>query len=465
MFSVNIKRSDTIMLIIFISVCVALRISFVDKDLLQHDLAAYLVPANSLLTHFEFLDQSGQPMAFSAPLSPVLIAIFKKIFGAFWIEPIIAFQCLLLFSTGLFLKKFIQMYDTKFAHFGAYLLVFNPNSLGAAHALQTETFFTFFLFWSTINFASFIRQGTPKHLYSAILLAAIAAHIRPVGLYWAYFLPAFVFMCAFFKHGTKRYSLRFAAKHSILALICLLMLFAPWQTRNYLTFGYYDFTSNKGFYLRDNLFALYSSGGITLDDAKLTFNKKFEKHCSSVQILCDSENPFVMSEAMSDFVISDLKQTNPATIAKAELKSLIMLTVSPGTGLFREGWGIKNLNIGGVSSDQGFSGMVQAANALLKNTNPFYLAFFGLSLAFSITIKLLATIGVFNLINNERASLTLFILTSTGLLVASYMFLGQPRFRVPIEPILTYLAILGLQTIWTVWRDNVNHIISEKQTN
>ena len=463
MFSVNIKRSDTIMLIIFMSVCVALRISFVDKDLLQHDLAAYLVPANSLLTHFEFLDQSGQPMAFSAPLYPVLIAIFKKIFGAFWVEPLIALQCILLFSTGLFLKKFIQMYNTKFAQFGAYLLVFNPNSLGAAHALQTETVFTFFLFWSTIHVVRFVKQGTPKHLYSAILLAAIAAYTRPVGLYWAYFLPAFVFLSMFFQHGTKTYSLRFAVKHSIFALICLSTLFAPWQTRNYLTFGYYDFTSNKGLYLRDNLFALYRSNGISLDDAKLKFTKKFEKHCSSVSISCNSENPFYMSKAMSDFVISDLKQTNLAIIAKAELKSLIMLTVSPGTGMFREGWGIKNLNIGGVSSDQGFLGIVQAANALLKNTNPFYLAFFGLSLVFSIAIKLLATIGIFSLIKNERATLTLFMLTSTALLVASYMFLGQPRFRVPIEPTLTYLAILGLHTIWTVWLNNGSKVSSKKK--
>ena len=44
--------------------------------------------------------------------------------------------------------------------------------------------------------------------------------------------------------------------------------------------------------------------------------------------------------------------------------------------------GIKNLNIGCVSSDQGFLGIVQAANTLLKNTNPFYLAFFGLNLFF-----------------------------------------------------------------------------------
>ena len=74
------------------------------------------------------------------------------------------------------------MYNTKLAQFGAYLLVFNPNSLGAAHALQTETVFTFFLFWSTIQFVWFVKQGTPKHLYSAILLAAIAAYTRPVGL-------------------------------------------------------------------------------------------------------------------------------------------------------------------------------------------------------------------------------------------------------------------------------------------
>ena len=91
---------------------------------------------------------------------------------------------------------------------------------------RTETVFTFFC--SGQQYILFgLSNKAPKHLYSAILLAAIAAHIRPVGLYWAYFLPAFLFYVSmFFKHGTKTYSLRFAAKHSIFAFVCL-MLFAP----------------------------------------------------------------------------------------------------------------------------------------------------------------------------------------------------------------------------------------------
>ena len=166
---------------------------------------------------------------------------------------------------------------------------------------------------------------------------------------------------------------------------------------------------------------------------------------------------------MSDLVISDLKQTNPTLIVEAGLKSLVMLSVPPGTGLFREAWGIKNLNIGGISSGQSFSGIVYAAKALLGNTNAFYLAFFGLSLAFSITIKLLAVVGIVNLIRTEKAPMTLFILMSTVLMVSSYLFLGQPRFRVPLEPILTYLAILGLYAWWKVWPCNRNKMLAENK--
>ena len=69
MFEVKVNKHEAIMLTIFVSVCVALRFSFVDKDLLQHDLAAYLEPAENLLTHFEFLDQSGANGFFSPTLS------------------------------------------------------------------------------------------------------------------------------------------------------------------------------------------------------------------------------------------------------------------------------------------------------------------------------------------------------------------------------------------------------------
>ncbi len=459
MFKVKVNKQEAIMLTIFVSVCVALRVSFLDKDLLQHDLATYLVPAESILTHFEFLNQSGSPMAFSAPFYPVLIAIFKKIFGLYWVEPLIALQCFLLFRTGILLKKFIQMYDAKLAELGAYLLVFNPNSLGAAHALQTETVFTFFLFWSTVNFAFFIKQGSPKHLYSAILLAAIAAYTRPIGFYWGYSLPIIVFLGALFQHENKTYSATFAAKHAILSFICLSILLAPWQTRNYLTFGYYDFTSNKGLYLRDNLLSLYQADNMSLNDANLTFNKKFADYCLSMKTPCDSDNPFFMSKAMSDFAISDLKQTNPTLIAKTGLKSLVMLAFPPGTGLFREAWGMSNLNIGGVSSGKGFAGITEAATTLLNNTSPFYLTFFGLSLAFSIIIKIMATAGIICLIKTKPATLSLFILSGTVLLVASYIFLGQPRFRIPLEPILTYLAMLGLHSLCKAYPSSFGKVL------
>ena len=68
------------------------------------------------------------------------------------------------------------------------------------------------------------------------------------------------------------------------------------------------------------------------------------------------------------------------------------------------------------------------SKSTLTNTNPFYLVFFGLSLAFSVMIKLLAITGIIILVRTEKAALSLFILTGTALMVASYIFLGQPDF-------------------------------------
>ena len=81
-----------------------------------------------------------------------------------------------------------------------------------------------------------------------------------------------------------------------------------------------------------------------------------------------------------------------------------MLAIPPGTGLFREAWGMSNLNIGGVSSGKAF-GYKSISKNLLNNTSPFYLAFFGLSLAFSVMIKLLAVTGIIILVRTEKATL------------------------------------------------------------
>ena len=120
--------------------------------------------------------------------------------------------------------------------------VFNPTLWGLHMPYKLKLFYIFFVLVNR-KFCLFIKQDSPN-----ILLSNFACrHCRiytPSGFYWGYSLPAIVFWAHFFSTKQK-YSMRFAAKHAIF-LSFFVNALGPWQTRNYLTFGYYDFTSNKG---------------------------------------------------------------------------------------------------------------------------------------------------------------------------------------------------------------------------
>jgi hypothetical protein len=64
---------------------------------------------------------------------------------------------------------------------------------------------------------------------------------------------------------------------------------------------------------------------------------------------------------------------------------------------------------------------------------------------FVFVVRTMAFIGIYRIIKDKEGILYLIVLFSVLLLfTAMYLYLGQSRFRVPLEPILMLLAVLGL---------------------
>ncbi len=420
-----------------------MRITFVDVSALQHDSAAYLNPAFGLLERGQFIDiQSGKLATFSAPLYPTVLAIFIWFFGLNWLEPLISIQCCILFWTGVKVRRILEDQYPKLAYLGLLFVIFNPNSLAAAHSLQTETFFTFFLLSFVVQLHAFMFCNKVKNLIIATVFLTLATYTRPAGAYVAYAVPLLLLAINFFE---QRKRFKDALLSSLIATTVFVALTTPWQIRNYWNFDYYKITSNQGLYLKDNLLIAYNNQ-FQFDSIAATalFEERYDRFCLENNLQCQTKNPFKQSETLTSFVLLEISNLKPVVIIISFIKSLLLLLVPPGTGLLREAWGIKGLQLGLISSSKGFDGLQTSLKIILESTHIAYQIFFLASLAFSVLLKISAIFGLVKLFKSDQKNLLALIVMCFCTLTILYLFLGQPRFRVPLEPLFAVLAVAGL---------------------
>ena len=67
-----------------------------------------------------------------------------------------------------------------------------------------------------------------------------------------------------------------------------------------------------------------------------------------------------------------------------------------------------------------------------------------LCLLFSLLLKLMSLVGVYELIKSRQSAVLIVCLALIAYFFATTLFLGQSRYRVPVEPYFTVLATFGL---------------------
>jgi hypothetical protein len=93
------------------------------------------------------------------------------------------------------------------------------------------------------------------------------------------------------------------------------------------------------------------------------------------------------------------------------------------------------------NSFKGFDSILK----LIASMNVPYFLIFIFTTFFTIISRITGVLGVFYLLKNkEWRFYGVVLIEITAFLVASYLYLGQSRFRVPIEPILMLFSVLGI---------------------
>ncbi len=396
------------------------------------DSKTYIIPADSLLSDLQFLNESGKAEILRTPGYPMFLAVFKTIFGSSWVEfVIIAQNALNIFAV---LMLYILLYhlsgNNKAAFIGGCIAAMNIHDIYFACFILSDSLFQSILWISISLFVIFLTSEKKHYLLESMILLMIGIFVRPVGMY----LPVCLGIGALLYFLIKQKKQKAFYSLFIILFVCYIPVLM-WQFRNRSLTGFSGFSAISS----HNLY-YYHVAGINAVKNNTDFY--------SEQNLLKNNFPTVLTErAQPSWVIeSDLAKE---TIL-SNLPVYTLLTVQGmGLVLFYPGvFDILRLKPDGLDFiekiKQSFilGGIKPALQALLNNPAgiltiincAFLVLFFGgmiygliASLKYSgfFNISILTMLGVF----------LYFLVINSG----PYGFGAYPRFRLSFSFIQTFL--------------------------
>ena len=461
------RISEKLLLSIFLIVNIVLYFFSYDGATFREgaDASQYYVPALSLIEHGGFLQYgSTEPFTSGTPLYSILLAIPIFIFG---IDEsalaIISIQSTLLYLTGFLSRRILSQFTNKFGLLLHILIIFNPNSLITAHLVQSETLFTFLIVWSVVFAFKVVNDPSLKSIIFLGILTGLATLTRPVALYLLISWPIFLLFILIIKNRLSVDNQLFSFKKN--QLIKLLVVFivgglviSPWYVRNYINTSKVFLSSNAGYYLQDQYFQLKNKGsGWAVADAKKEHRRLFSNYLNEKGedgFCLDNSRHWSCNDMLTHVSIEAISDENMAAHIKALFDSWSTLFFAGGGSNIRNYLGIDGKSLIVKFQSNAFNGL-ESIMTLVRNMNASYLFIFILTTVFTIISRVIGLLGVFYLFKNkEYRPYGLLIIEVVSIFTAAYLYLGQSRFRVPLEPFLMLFTVVGIIYIVKKYRRN-----------
>jgi 4-amino-4-deoxy-L-arabinose transferase-like glycosyltransferase len=450
------QKKELLLILLFFLVNLALYIFSVEGATFTEgaDATQYYNPAISLIQNGSF-NSNSEAFTFGTPLYSILLAIPISIFGIDQASlMIVVIQCFLLYATGIVARKFSVIFLKKESFLLHSIIIFNPNSLITAHLVQSETLFTLLLTISVYFLFKLIEKNSFKYTYFLGLSLGLLTLTRPAGLYFIYFIPVVYLISIMFRDKAfisleiRKYIFRI-----IVLILTSLLVVSPWYARNYSLFGEAFLSSNSGAYLKDQYSQLLRvgnnwSGDEALEKIELEIRSDYTKN--NVSKLClekVGERRWSCDSDLTRVMVSGILSEPVNSHIYALFYSWSNLYLAGGASNIRNYLGIPGKNKI-VSFDQGKYGGVDDIISLIRSIDFSYLFILIFTTAFSITSRILGLVGIYSLVKDRNMWPYLIVLMGIIILLTGmYLYLGQSRFRVPMEPILMLLSVIGFYNI------------------
>ena len=415
------------------------------------DASSWITPAESLLLHKDYVmyDHPQYEYLFRPPIIPMFNAFFLWLGGEHGIKTIILAQIVLVSVTSFLIAKTADKIQKGAGFIAMVLFLFNPNTLSAAFLIQSETVFVFFLTFSTYALLEYSDKHRWRDITISSLLLAIATLARPTTQYLIVLFPfaCWLLLIIVHKHTALTFQKIF---QSIVATGLAVLLVTPWALKLAQSEGSPTLTTAeiRSIYIYDQLLTLESyKKGISINDAIKTEveNKTLQqtKVCDSLEYN-SSSRASCFQEAEKRY-IRQLLGYPIKEYVKPITKSFANFFFSGSSGNWHNLLEMNNQSnlvtiATNVSNQQSFTMVME----ILRNLGFWSITITVLCLLFSVLLKLMSLVGVYELVKRRHFAVLTVCLALIFYFFATTLFLGQSRYRVPIEPYFTVLATFGL---------------------
>jgi len=399
--------------------------------------------------------QDNEPLSRAGPIPALVFSIPIKLFGLDNAAlAIILIQCGLLLAMGLmtvFLARKLGL--SEFWSFA--LVILNPTLIGLVHHAQSDLLFSF-LFLLVISISVWTTERFPTRVLKGLALLGLCCGIlaltRGVGKYYAFVLPGLLLLMLFV---SDREIVRNVGPRSIfiglvLYSLAFLAITTPWAIRNHVALNDYGLTQGEAIMMRDQYrFMIRQSGspnGSDVDSANqvaLAFLESRHLDASCVNRFKDPKCKGPLSQAYFNAILDQ----GILPIVQALTRAWASLFFSSSASKIAKyiGQDAESIHTKAMKGSWQLSDICQHLKQALAN-KPAYGFILAVSFLYVFASRFLGIIGFVRLIRDRDCHGYLaFFLTSGGLLVAAYMFVGVSRYRAPLEPLLALLAVAAFR--------------------
>jgi len=410
------------------------------------DAGSWLKPAQALLKHGAFvkLDDPETLQTYRPPLYPLFLAGLLRLAGGSFL-PIILAQTVLLFGTGWLTRSIVEHQLPGYGDLALALIVFNPNAVSIAHLIQSDTVFAFLATAALSALFAFAQKQDIRFIVLTSLFFALATLVRTTGQFLLYVWPLMFPLIALVA-GTGRFWKRYLIA-SLLSLVLVLTIFTPWMVHNY--------AANEGFsmstarlkskFFWDSIAYLEKyDHGITLDEAEAAGQVKRKAIAAAA-----GSNWARMSE-----------REQYGLLIKRGIKVFFSYPPSTFVRAFAWSWakffgttGVSNLNNiltltkeskNHVSSLHYSIFYLQNRLNSIRNSDFLAITFTIIGFIFILLMRSFGLFGLLAMFNRRYWPQLLIVVGTITYFAFVHLFVGNSRYRLPIEPLLVLLALFGL---------------------
>ncbi len=410
------------------------------------DPTSWLEPAKALLEHGAFVDYRDPSLrqTLRPPLYPLYLA------GALWLGggavlPAVVGQIGLLFATGWLARAIVEDWLPGYGDLALALVVFNPNALGSAHMIQSDTLYAFLTTGALWGLLAFARRPALRPALVTGAVFALAGLVRSTAQYMLYVLPLAFPILGALAGEAAAWRRHLAA--GLLSLALALALLGSWMAHNHAAGEGFVLTTArlKSAFLWDNVAYLEKyHRGVGLTEAEETAARMRTElaaaHGPGWEELSDRERHERLFAAGVDRFFA----YPPAAFAEAFAWAWAQFYGIPGVSNLTNLLGLAETTAFAVFRGRAYDNYLEAGIDALRRAGPGAVALTVAGFLFVLAARAFGLVGLVVMIRRREWALALVAVAGIAYFTLVHLLVANSRYRLPIEPLLFLLAVYGL---------------------